>query len=291
MIKSCVDKYLKLQLDWRTIYGDVGTSTWVHASYYVGFEVVSHCNHRCMWCSHFSPFSNPEFISVDKFEQDLKQAIRFFKGGLKAISILGGEPLLHPQIEGILRIARKVCGDGILVGLITNAELVPVKGERFVALCVSLGVILQCSLYDFNGVAVEVARKWYRKFGGGFLPVFYSKGRWYGRSVGVTDVIKSRSCFVGGCVFISNGNLCPCSFAFYVLKLNGVMGKEIFSLFREDYVNIYEQDLNDYITLLSRPSLTFCKQCGDGHSVKWREAFSKEDYINGWLGNDSRTEC
>jgi MoaA/NifB/PqqE/SkfB family radical SAM enzyme len=73
------------------------------------------CNLACTYCNEFDDFSPPVptetmFHRVDKLA-DL---------GTSVITISGGEPLLHPQLDEIIHHIRK---RGVVAGLITNGYL------------------------------------------------------------------------------------------------------------------------------------------------------------------------
>lgn len=84
---------------------------------------VRRCNLACTYCNEFDDFSNPVatgemFRRVDKLA-DLGTAV---------ITISGGEPLLHPDLDDIITRIRK---RGMIAGLITNGYfLVPDRIER-----------------------------------------------------------------------------------------------------------------------------------------------------------------
>jgi MoaA/NifB/PqqE/SkfB family radical SAM enzyme len=76
---------------------------------------VRRCNLACEYCNEFDDFSKPVptetmFRRVDKLA-DL---------GTSVITISGGEPLLHPDLDNIIRRIRK---RGMIAGLITNGYL------------------------------------------------------------------------------------------------------------------------------------------------------------------------
>ena len=76
---------------------------------------VRRCNLACKYCNEFDDFSKPVptetmFRRVDKLG-DL---------GTSVITISGGEPLLHPELDGIISRIRKC---GMIAGFITNGYL------------------------------------------------------------------------------------------------------------------------------------------------------------------------
>jgi len=76
---------------------------------------VRRCNLACKYCNEFDDFSEPVptevmFHRVDKLAEL----------GTSVITISGGEPLLHPELDGIISRVRK---RGMIAGLITNGYL------------------------------------------------------------------------------------------------------------------------------------------------------------------------
>lgn len=74
--------------------------------YTYGLEIflTQHCNLSCQGCSASSPFAKEQFASLNDFEislQKLRSVLRPDR-----VTLLGGEPLLHPQIEDFIKIAR-----------------------------------------------------------------------------------------------------------------------------------------------------------------------------------------
>lgn len=84
------------------------------------YPITDHCNLRCANCDHASPLLHDEFASVERFRADLEAVVPVMTAG--DFRILGGEPLLHPQLLELLRIARALhIAD--TVTLITNGVL------------------------------------------------------------------------------------------------------------------------------------------------------------------------
>lgn len=73
------------------------------------------CNLSCTYCNEFDDFSKP----VPTAEM-LHRIDRLAALGTSIVTISGGEPLLHPELD---RIIRRVRRHGILAGLITNGYL------------------------------------------------------------------------------------------------------------------------------------------------------------------------
>ena len=76
---------------------------------------VRRCNLSCTYCNEYDDYSPP--ISIDVLSQRVD---RLAELGTTAITISGGEPLLHPELEQLISRIRK---HRILTGLITNGYL------------------------------------------------------------------------------------------------------------------------------------------------------------------------
>jgi MoaA/NifB/PqqE/SkfB family radical SAM enzyme len=76
---------------------------------------IRRCNLSCTYCNEFDDFSKP----VDT-EEMYRRIDRLGAMGTWIVTISGGEPLLHPELDGIIARIRK---NGIVAGMITNGYL------------------------------------------------------------------------------------------------------------------------------------------------------------------------
>jgi MoaA/NifB/PqqE/SkfB family radical SAM enzyme len=80
---------------------------------------VRRCNLACTYCNEFDDFSTPV-----PTEEMYRRVDRLGAMGTSIITISGGEPLLHPELDGVIARIRK---NGIIAGLITNGYLLAAK--------------------------------------------------------------------------------------------------------------------------------------------------------------------
>jgi len=76
---------------------------------------IRRCNLACTYCNEFDDFSKP----VDT-EEMFRRIDRLGEMGTSIVTISGGEPLLHPDLDAIIARIRK---NGMIAGLITNGYL------------------------------------------------------------------------------------------------------------------------------------------------------------------------
>jgi MoaA/NifB/PqqE/SkfB family radical SAM enzyme len=76
---------------------------------------IRRCNLACTYCNEFDDFSKPV-----PTEEMFARIDRLGSFGTAIITISGGEPLLHPELDAIIVRIRK---NGIIAGLITNGYL------------------------------------------------------------------------------------------------------------------------------------------------------------------------
>lgn len=85
-------------------------------------HVVDHCNLTCAECCSLSPLLPPRITSPDVLAQDLALAAKVLAP--RVFKLVGGEPLLHPEIVELAAVARR-SGIARIVSLTTNGLLLP----------------------------------------------------------------------------------------------------------------------------------------------------------------------
>lgn len=96
---------------------------------YLEFNVVDHCNLNCAGCDHFCPLiKEPVFADLDIFAKDIRELSK--KLNIRIIRIMGGEPLLNPQINDFIRITREAFPYSD-IRVATNGLLLPTMKEDF----------------------------------------------------------------------------------------------------------------------------------------------------------------
>ena len=86
----------------------------------VELHIVEHCNLRCAQCCNVSPYLPERSMSVAEVRATCERLREVVKPDV--LKIMGGEPLLHPEVGGVLRAVRE-SGVAPRIRLFTNGLL------------------------------------------------------------------------------------------------------------------------------------------------------------------------
>ena len=234
-------------------------------------EVITndHCNLKCRACSHFANLAKPHIISLKQYESDLKEITKKFL--IKQIRIMGGEPLLHPQINNIMQITRHYIKT-TEIDLVTNGILLSEQDETFWNTVINCQIKLDISQYPINNEPYEKTYEILRKYG---LDYYATKRNYFSgffNPLGNYDINKTfKNCSITKNILLREGKIYHCSIAPYIRCYNEFFNT---NLEIEEGLDIYKNNATEIIKYLSKP-IESCKYC----------TFSKENCtvkINNW---------
>ena len=233
----------------------------------IDIHLVDHCNLNCKGCTHFSPLAEKFFLDIDEFERDLTRFAELSKGEVGSIFMLGGEPLLHPEIVDFFPIARKLFPNTRLV-IISNGILLSQMEERFWKACKRYNIQLWISKYDLSVDLSPMAKK-AAEYG-----VFYgytSTARtkqdekfWTKCPLDVEGgqywLNSYKHCTLKNCATLKHGKLYPCCTIAHIEHFNKFFGKDL-KVSDFDYVDIYKVESWDTLLNVMQAPHPFCKYC------------------------------
>lgn len=245
-------------------------------------ELVGECNLNCKSCTHFSPVAQTERLSVEEFEADLRQLSILMPDKIKKINLLGGEPLLHEQIEDFMKISRKYFPN-IEICIVTNGILLLGKQESFWKTACENKIVIEVTKYpvklDFKKMK-ETAKKYKVTL------QFYGRSGYVQKTQyflpldleGKQDMRESFTrCFMArSCITLYRGRLFPCSYAAYIERFNRRFGQDI-PVTRDDYADIYNEKPEDIMKKIGCP-VPMCRYCNVGartYGNKWEVSRKK----------------
>ena len=112
-------------------------------------NICDHCNLNCQNCDHFSPIAEKRFISKEIVLNDLYRINQLVGERIDQIAIMGGEPLLHDDIEDIAVGARKIF-PSVPIWISTNGILLDKREESFWITCQKNNITIVITRYPIS---------------------------------------------------------------------------------------------------------------------------------------------
>ena len=114
----------------------------------VEVHLADHCNLNCKGCGHFSPISERTFTPPAVLLRDFRRLAELFSE-ISTILLLGGEPLLNPDVLGIMEDLRS-CLPGSRIILATNGTLLPKQSAEFWECCRKNTIVIRVTKYPIR---------------------------------------------------------------------------------------------------------------------------------------------
>jgi len=206
-------------------------------------HITDHCNLNCRGCTHFSNIAKPAFADLDEFTRDFTRLARLFPD-ITEIYLLGGEPLLHPQLESFVRVTRRLFPDS-RINLMSNAVLVPKMDEAFWQMLIDTDAWLVCDLYPAK-IDVERVERLAAEHGVKFEWV-EPRGEFFKLPIDPTGSQDAADSFarcrtVSNCPILRHGRLYPCAYIAYIDLFEERFETSGLEAGCEDSVSIYDTD-------------------------------------------------
>ncbi|RAX54202.1 hypothetical protein CCY99_04100 [Helicobacter sp. 16-1353] len=253
---------------------------------YLEVYITEHCNLNCKHCAPFSPIAKKSFYSVEIFKNDMERLSLLSNRLLCKLRILGGEPLLHPELEQLLKIARENFPN-TSIDLVTNAILLPKQKDSFWQTCKDYDIAITPTKYpikiDFQTIenkAKQFGVK-YKYNNGGEVEkrLFYQPLDLLGTQNPV--IMFAKCAWANGCIGLDNGKLYTCPYPRSIKNFNTYFKTNLI-VDKRDYIDIYEaKNMDEILRFLAKP-IPFCRYC-DLNRLTWDNKWerSKKD-ISEW---------
>jgi MoaA/NifB/PqqE/SkfB family radical SAM enzyme len=226
---------------------------------------------NCVGCTVFSPLCDGGFADLNSFDKDIKQIGILTNGEVERIVLMGGEPLLHPQIIDFLKITRKYIKTGE-IAIITNGILLLKQGVSFWGSCKTNEIRIYITPYpiklDYEQI-IKIAEKYSVN-----VEYFYMGNKTSFRKLplnieGKKDIIENFKRCTGSntCVALRDGKMYGCQTIAYIDYFNSYFGQN-FKVLEKDYIDIHTATSEDEILDFMCKPLPFCRYC-DVDSMKF----------------------
>ncbi len=256
---------------------------------YLETNIVDHCNLNCKGCAHFANICNPHYVDFNQFQKDL--CLLSEKFDLINFRLLGGEPLLHPDIKEILNTTRELLPTTEIM-LVTNGLLIPKLGEDILQAIVDNDIIVSITLYEPTFDSISLILKQLDRF-----CIKYCINDDYFNQ---TDIVKTfhtrlslnksqegfeanKNCGGRFCRFLRDGKISKCYYPLLIDILN-----EKFDLNFEvddlDYFNLIDIDDGWETIFQMNGDIPFCLYCrNEQYNFDWKRASKNvakaDDYV------------
>lgn len=250
---------------------------------YLETNIVDNCNLNCKGCAHFSNICYSNYVDVAIFERDIKKISKLVD--LYYFRLLGGEPLLHPNLNEIVEIARSNLPKTRIV-IVTNGLMIDKLSEKILKSLSDNDVTLCISVYKptlpLIPRIIELLRRYNVKYiiNDNFLEEniaaidsFYtcltdSKGT-NGEEIG-------KMCVGRFCHFLRDGKISKCYYPLLIGILNEKCNMS-YEVSDDDYVELDEYENGWRLIEKLNKTIPFCDYCHKKiYTFEW-EAYHKDD--------------
>ncbi len=248
---------------------------------YVEIQLCDRCNLDCAYCSHLSPVSKPVTISLETLEAECHRLARV---GVDEVNLMGGEPLLHPQVCEAIKLTRSILPNIKLI-VSTNGLLLPRMSKDFWQCCRDNKVVLRITPYPKakNGTLNYFKYVWLiRKnrvrmestgWRFGFRHQLLSEKAEYDAT---SNYLRCQL----HCTQVRDATLWPCAYVAYAFNLNNKFGTNFKHAAGDSLPldGITATDLRLWL-LRTKP---FCAHCGikDAQRITWRRSqYTRDEWL------------
>lgn len=256
---------------------------------YLEMNVVDHCNLNCKGCAHFSNVCDNNCVDLEQYKSDLKLISEKFN--VYYFRILGGEPLLHPNLKQLIEISRQLLVNTRIV-IVTNGLLISRLSEDILKVITDNDIMISISLYKptFEKLddIINVLHKYNIKFlinDDYFRPVS-PIGKFQTSLSLEKESMNNNSdkvCTGRFCRFLRNGKISKCYYPLLIEILNRKYGTN-FELDENDYVELstIEDGWNVIEQLNNR--IPFCDYCREEiYEFDWESHFKNDKCLSNFI--------
>lgn len=253
---------------------------------FLQIHLAEHCNLNCKGCAHFSPIAAHHTISPVELERTYKRLKPYLKTWFCRLELMGGEPLLHGQLDEIIYMTRRYYSD-FEVRLVTNGLKLLNMEQNFYEACAANDIIICISVYPIELDYERIKRKLSAY---GIRYIFY--GEYKGSKSffsyklnlrGNSDPLESFSnCrYSGHCVQVRDDKIYPCFISAYAQHLNDYFGLD-FKWSDKDYLVLDEHLTKTDLDRIIYNPVPFCRYCNMKNQTTFEWGISQKS-VNEWI--------
>ncbi len=236
---------------------------------YMILNILDHCNLRCKGCDHFACVADPYCVPFETIHRDLDRLSELFHGDyIMQIGVMGGEPLLHPDLTRILKDVREHFPYTV-IRLTTNGLLLLNQKDEFWQVCRENNVIIVNTKYPINLKFDEMREKaanesvkfqFYEGTGDHLVKKSFKKAvNLKGDSNPVESFIHCN--LANNKNFLMEGKLYSCPFSCQSYRIFNKKFAQHLRMTDGDFLDIYKaQNMQEILNFAARPKY-YCRYC------------------------------
>ena len=256
---------------------------------YMVLNILDHCNLRCKGCDHFACIADKYEVPYKTIHEDIKRMAEIFHNDyIMKIAVMGGEPLLHPELLKILKDVRESFPHA-MIRLTTNGILLLKQKEDFWETCKENDIVIVQTRYpialDFEGIREKAEMEGVKHIyfeGTGDKEVRKSFKKIIDLE-GNNDPVESfANCHISNYGnFLMEGKMYSCPFSCQSYRIFNKKFKKELRLTEKDYLDIYQvDDMQTFFEFAARPKF-YCRYC-TGISPLFDWTRSKQEIVE-WV--------
>lgn len=231
-------------------------------------SIIDHCNLNCKACGSFAPIAEKNHTTLKEHIEDLERLNELFGDNIPTIILMGGEPLLHPDINQLIAATRKFFPLSCL-RIFTNGILLPSMPGSFWKTLKKYSTEILVTLYPPVVKIQDKLNHLANKYNVGLdfteeVSQFFKNLSMAGKG----DIVSNfANCKYRGCRYLKKGKICTCAVPIVRKHFN----KKFDAKLPEDGIfNIHDPQLTDIklIKLLDTP-FQGCKYCAKEEYFNW----------------------
>ncbi len=252
---------------------------------YLEYHIADHCNLNCKGCTHLSNVAEPRFGDLEQFGKDIARLRELF-WGITTFRLMGGEPLLNPQLPEFLLTLRSYFPD-TEIHVVSNGLLMTEERAELLQTMRQVHANLDISQYPpavprHDKIRTLCSIHGVRCYFTDPVHVFRNCMDPSGES---DPAVSFANCDVSKCTFLERGRISTCILPFLMDRYGEVLGAEM-TAGPQDIIDLYDPNITgiDILERISRP-MASCRYCDPLHTnaYPWAVANRHVAKAEDWL--------
>ena len=241
---------------------------------YLEYHVADQCNLNCRACEHYSGLvMEPKFPVFEEWKEQI-QKLKSYISDIGMIRILGGEPLLNPELGKYIRKTKELYPEAI-IGVVTNALLIKQMPESLWKTMKETDTVILISFYPPMKEKMPEIEKYIQEKGitcsvSDYITCFTKKQVLTPQPDRETEQVFFN-CVQARCHNLYEGKLAACFLPFTTRYFNSYYKEMLKEPLPEDgAIDLYQEGLTvEEMKLRLLVPFERCRYCSEPKEINW----------------------